>query len=269
MKKASGGVLLAWTVALVAAAVPSWAQSRGRPTEAMDGAWHFTIAPYMWATGISGSASVANLPEVPIDVSFSDIISDLDFAVLGYVEGRKDRFGFALDVMYVNLGPPVESDAPVIGKLSLKADVRSTIAEGFVFYRLATGGRGDNPATLDVLAGTRYSDNRTRLTATTDAGIAYDGKFQDLGWWDALAGVKFSAPLGSRLALLGRADVAGFGSKLTWNLEGELAFRASYHWAFGAGWRHLDVDYEKGEGLERKVFNIAYDGPMAWLAYSW
>jgi hypothetical protein len=189
--------------------------------------------------------------------------------VLGYVEGRKDRFGFALDVMYVNLGPPVESDAPVIGKLSLKADVRSTIAEGFVFYRLATGGRGDNPATLDILAGTRYSDNRTRLTATTDDGIAYDGKFQDLGWWDALAGVKFSAPLGSRLALLGRADVAGFGSKLTWNMEGELALRASYHWAFGAGWRHLDVDYEKGEGLERKVFNIAYDGPMAWLAYSW
>ena len=112
MKKRSGGVLLAWAVALVAAAVPSWAQSRGRPTEAMDGAWHFTIAPYMWATGISGSASVANLPEVPVDVSFSDIISDLDFAALGYVEGRKDRFGFAFDVMYVNLGPPVETECP-------------------------------------------------------------------------------------------------------------------------------------------------------------
>ncbi len=215
MRRTIGTVRLACAVALVAAATPSWAQPRARPTEAMDGAWHFTIAPYMWATGISGSASVANLPEVPVDLSFSDIIGDLDFAALGYVEGRKDRIGIALDIMYVNLGPFVETDAPVIGRLTLKADVRSTIAEGSLFCRVASGSRSDNPATLDVLAGTRYSDNRTRLTATTDAGIAYDGKFQDLGWWDALAGVKFSAPLRSRLALLGRADVAGFGSKLT------------------------------------------------------
>jgi hypothetical protein len=269
MTRARSGLRLVATLALVAGAVPSWAQSRARPTDAMDGAWHFTIAPYMWASGISGTASVANLPEVPVDMSFSDIFSELDLGALGYFEARRDRFGLATDVVYVNLGVPVETSAPVIGKLNLKADVRSTIAEAFLFYRVATGGRSDNPATLDVLAGTRYSDSRTRLTATTDAGIAHNGEFEDLDWWDALAGVKFTAPLGSRLALLGRADVAGFGSKLTWNLEGELAFRASYHWAFGAGWRHLDIDYEKGEGLDRKVFKIAYDGPMAWLAYSW
>jgi hypothetical protein len=262
-------VRLVAALALVAAALPSWAQSEGGPTAAMDGAWHFTIAPYFWASGISGTASVANLPEVPVDLSFSDIFSDLDFGVLGYFEARRDRFGVATDVVYVNLGPPVGTDAPVIGKLNLKADVRSTIAEAFLFYRVASGGRRDNPATLDILAGTRYSDSRTRLTATTDTGIAYDGQFQDLDWWDALAGVKFTAPLGSRVSLLGRADVAGFGSKVTWNLEGELAYRVSHHWAFGAGWRHLDIDYDEGENLDRKVFKIAYDGPMAWLAYSW
>lgn len=267
MSKTSSGVL-AWGLALVAAAAPSWAQSQARPTEAIDGAWHFTIAPYMWATGISGSSSVANLPEVPVDMSFSDIFSELDFGALGYFEARRDRFGIAMDVVYVNLGPPVETGAPVIGKLSLEADVRSTMAEGFLFYRVAHGG-DDKPAFLDLIAGTRYSDNRTRLTATTDAGIAYNGKFQDVDWWDAMAGVKFGAPLGSRLALLGRADIAGFGSSLTWNLEGQLAFRASYHWTFGAGWRHLDIDYDEGEDLDRKVFKIAYDGPMAWLAYSW
>jgi hypothetical protein len=260
---------VAWAVALVAAAAPSWPQSKARPTEAMDGAWHFTIAPYMWASGISGTASVANLPEVPVEMSFSDIFSELDFAALGYFEARRDRFGVATDVVYVNLSVPVATSAPVIGKLNLKADVRSTIAEAFLFYRVAAGGRSDNPATLDVLAGTRYSSSRTRLTATTDAGFAYDGAFQDLDWWDALAGVKFTAPLGSRLSVLGRADVAGFGSKVTWNLEAELAYRAFYHWTFGAGWRHLDIDYQKGGNLDRKVFKIAYDGPMAWLAYSW
>jgi hypothetical protein len=269
MTRGLSGLRLAAALALAAAAAPSWAQSRSRPTEAMDGAWHFTIAPYMWASGISGTASVANLPEVPVDMSFSDIFSELDFGALGYFEARRDRFGIAADVVYVNLGAPVATSAPAIGGLSLKADVRSTIAEGFLFYRVAMGGRSDNPATLDVIAGSRYSDSRTRLTATTGAGIAYDGEFQDLDWWDALAGVKFTAPLGSRVSLLGRADVAGFGSKVTWNLEGQLAYRASYHWTFGAGWRHLDIDYDEGEDLHRKVFKIAYDGPMVWLAYSW
>jgi hypothetical protein len=267
--RALGGLRLAATAAFVAAALPSWAQTEGGPTAAMDGAWHFTIAPYMWATGISGDVSVANLPQVPVDLAFSDVISDVDFGVQGHVEGRKDRLGFGLDVMYVNLGPPVASDAPVIGQLNLEADVRQTLAEGFLFYRVASGGRRDNPAVLDVLAGTRYNDSRSRLKATTDAGTAYDGEFQDLGWWDALAGVKFRAPLGSRLAFLGRADLAGFGSKVTWNLAGDLAFGASDHWAFGAGWRHLDIEYDQGEGRDRKVFDIAYDGPRLWFSYTW
>jgi hypothetical protein len=266
---APGVFRLAAAATLVAATVPSWAQSQGGPTAAMDGAWHFTIAPYMWATGISGDVSVANLPQVPVDLSFSDVISDVDFAVLGHVEGRKDRFGFGLDVMYVNLGPPVEPDAPVIGGLSLEADVRTTLAEGFLFYRVTSGGRRDNPAVLDVLAGVRYSDSRSRLKATTEAGIEYDGEFQDLDWWDALVGMRFRAPLGSRFALMGRADVAGFGSKLTWNIEGDVGFRASDHWALGAGWRHLDIEYDKGEGLHREVLDIAYDGPRLWFSYSW
>ena len=264
MKKASGRVLLAWAVALVAAPVPSWAQSRGRPTEAMDGAWHFTIAPYFWASGISGDVSVANIVRVPIDLPFSDVISDVDLGLQGYVEARKDRLGFGLNTMYVNIGAPVESDAPAVGRLSLEADVRQTCVEGFVFYRVASGGRRDNPAVIDVLAGARYADSRSRLTATTDAGIGYDGEFQDFDWVDALAGVKFRAPLGSRMALIGRADVAGFGSKLTWNLEGDLGFRVSDHWAFGAGWRHWDIDYD-----DEKVFDIAYDGPRLWFAYTW
>jgi hypothetical protein len=86
---------------------------------------------------------------------------------------------------------------------------------------------------------------------------------------DALAGVKGRAPLGSRLAILGRADIAGFGSNITWNLEGDLAFLASPHWTTGAGWRYVDIDYDDGEGTERRRLALAYSGPRVWFAYSW
>ena len=48
---------------------------------AMDGAWHFTIAPNMWFSGISGDISVANLAEIPVEVSLSDMIEDVDVSL--------------------------------------------------------------------------------------------------------------------------------------------------------------------------------------------
>jgi hypothetical protein len=47
----------------------------------MDGAWHFTIAPNMWFSGISGDISVANLAEIPVEVSLSDMIEDVDVSL--------------------------------------------------------------------------------------------------------------------------------------------------------------------------------------------
>jgi len=253
---------------VVTAAVPASAQTR--PTSAMDDRWHFNVAPYMWMSGIKGDVSVAGLPTVPVEATFSDIWDNFDFGLAGRFEGRKNRFGFGLDFTYNNLGVPVASSAPVVGSLGLKADVRQLFTEGFAFYRVAQGGRVDNPAHLDVLVGARYTGTRTRLTAETSAGVQYDGRSQDLDWFDAMAGLKFRAPLGSRVAVLGRGDVAGFGSNVTWNLEGDLAFLASQHWTVGAGWRYMDIDYDNGgQGIDFRQFSLAYNGPRVWFAYSW
>jgi hypothetical protein len=231
----------------------------------MDGEWHFTFAPYMWMSGIKGDLSVANLPSVPVDASFSDIWDSFDFGLEGHFEARKDRFGLGFDFIWSDLGVPVAPEAQIA---DFTVDVRQLISEGFVLYRAASGGRSDNPAHLDLLLGGRYTGTRTRLQAES-AGVEYDSEFQELSWVDAMAGLKFRAPLGSKVALLGRADVAGFGSKLTWNLEGDLALRASEHWSVGMGWRYMDIEYDEGEGVERKLFDLAYNGPRAWFAYSW
>ena len=179
----------------------------------MDGRWHFNLAPYMWMTGIKGDLSVANLPSVPVEAGFSDIWNNFDMGALGHFDARKNRVGMSLDFVYTSLGAPVARSAPVIGSLALEAHVKQLITEGTAFYRVASGGRADNPAHLDVLAGARYYGTRTRLEATTGAGAEYDSQSQDISWVDALAGLKFRAPLGSRFALLGRADIAGFGSR--------------------------------------------------------
>ncbi len=166
--------------------------------------------------------------------------------------------------MYLNLGAPVAAEAPVLGALGVSADIRQLVTEGLAFYRVANGGRPDNPSHVDLLVGARYVGTSARLRND----VLETGK-QDLHWVDAVAGLRFRARLGSRVSVLGRGDVAGFGSKFTWNVEGDLAIHLSERWALGAGWRHFDVDYDKGEGRDRKVLGVAFDGPRSWVAYSW
>jgi hypothetical protein len=247
-------------------AFPAGASAQTSPAGAMDGRWHFVAAPYMWFTGIKGDLSVADALVVPVDMSFSDIWDEFDLGLQGHFEGRKDRIGFGLDLMWVNLGAPVAPGAPVD---SIKVDVRQLVTEGFGFYRVMTGGREENPAHLDLLAGVRFTDFRTRVTLEGADGNEIDSAFQDFSWVDVMGGLKFRAPLGSRFALLGRADLAGLGSNLTWNLEGDLGFRASQRWTIGLGWRHMDIDYDNGDERPRKVIDLAYDGPRLWFAYSW
>lgn len=117
--------------------------------------------------------------------------------------------------------------------------------------------------------GARYYGTSSQRNGTLPTGTDVAGGKKDFGWVDALAGLRFRAPLGSRVALIGRGDLATFGSKLTWNLEGDLAAPVSEHWIVGAGWRHLSIDYDKGTGSDRKLFDAAYDGPRAWFSYAW
>ena len=105
--------LLAGCAFILTPALPATAQA-GSPT-AMDDDWHFVLVPYFWFAGIDGTVTVRGRVEVPIEKSFSDVISDFDIGLLGHVEGRKRRLGFAFDVMYLNLGAPVAAEDPLLG----------------------------------------------------------------------------------------------------------------------------------------------------------
>jgi hypothetical protein len=94
----------------------------------MDDEWHFALVPYFWFAGIDGTVSVKGPGGGPVEKSFSDIISDFDIGLLGHFEGRKNRWGFAFDILYLNLGAPVPADTPVLGPLGISADVR----QGFI-----------------------------------------------------------------------------------------------------------------------------------------
>ena len=251
-------------VAAVVLVIASPLRAQAGPATAMDDRWHFVVAPYGWFAGVSGTVGPF---EAPVEASFSDILKNVDIGALVRFEARRNRFGTSVDLIYLNLGADVPAEAPILGQLDLRADMESLIGEGVFFYRVATG--QDNAAFLDLLGGVRVIDTSTTLKATAPPGGTLTSE-PDLGWVDGLVGGRVRVPLGSpRVGLTGRGDVAGLGSKITWNLAGGLYFELRRHWALGAGYRHMDIDYDKGQGLDRKMFKLAYDGPDFWIAYSW
>src|SRR5262245_16531506 len=80
------------------AAVPAVAQT----TTSAD-AWQFEITPYAWLVGLKGTSQIGNFPPTSTDMSASDVIDHLDFALFGLFEARKGRWGLLFDGMYSKL----------------------------------------------------------------------------------------------------------------------------------------------------------------------
>ena len=93
-------------------------------SEATDEGWKFNFTPYAWATSLKGS--VASLPGVPpadIDVSLSDILSNLDIGLMGVGGAHKGRFAVFGDLFYSR----ISSDADTRGRLFSGADDNQTL----------------------------------------------------------------------------------------------------------------------------------------------
>lgn len=261
MRRISTAVCSAWLLG----ASSSWAQSPPPDAAAPDDAWHFAVAPYFWMAGLDGEISVRGAPEVSVDASFSDILENFDFGLLGHFEARRNRWGFGTDLIYLNLGAAVAEDRPVLGLLDLDADVRQTVLEGFGFYRFATWKSGQGrPGSADVLVGTRYTGISTELQGT---GVP-DNK-RTFSYVDGMAGLRVHVPLGARAGVLARVDLASFGSDLTLNTHLDVSFKLSTRWYLAAGYRFMNIDYDKGTGVDRKLYDVSMKGPIVGALYAW
>lgn len=247
---------------LLLLAAPLRAQSAASGAD--DDRWHFALVPYFWTAGISGTVSFKGIPPQPVEASFSDVIENFDFGFASRFEGRKGRWGFATDLLYMNLGAKIPV-GEVLGRLEPEIDVRQLVGEADAFYRAHRGPQTEGvPAFVDVLVGARYNGMSSQLE-----GPEFEGTKRTFDWVDAVVGVRWQAPLGRKVTFGGRGDIAGFGSDFTWQLQGDLAFHLSPRSALLGGYRYYDVDYDKGSGLDRKVYKIATKGPLVAFVYGW
>src|SRR5512136_1691645 len=93
--------------------------------------WKITVAPYFMGAAMGGTTVVAG-QELDVDVSASDIFSNLQFGAMGLVVARKGNWGVGGDAIWMSLGANGTAPGP-LGRVTGSADMSQG---AFAFYGL-------------------------------------------------------------------------------------------------------------------------------------
>ena len=67
--------------------------------------WTFSVEPYLLGSSINGSAGMGRVSGIAVDVSFSDILENLQMAGMLHFEAQhRNGWGIILDYGFVDLG---------------------------------------------------------------------------------------------------------------------------------------------------------------------
>ncbi len=233
--------------------------------------WQFQLTGYGWATALNGRVGVRNLPPVKVNVSFADILSDLNGALMGSFLAKRGDWLILTDLVWAALSDDATVRPPGIRHPSLVAispgtrvdfKLRQLIASALVGYRLPIGGRD-----LDIYAtaGLRYQ----RLTAEIDAfpgviPIALSRRSIEQ-WADPTIGISATWRINERWFVNLLGDVGGFGVGSRFTTQGFAAI--GYRWtdsiSTALGYRAIYTDY-RNDGF---TYRTTQHGAFASVAY--
>ena len=230
------------------------------PVPAVADDWQHTATVYLIGAGIDGKAGVG--PVVgDVDVSFGDILDSLEFGAMAGYRGEKGPWAIVGDMIYMDLeqdkdglGPVGQSRATVeLEQLILELDVSRKVTER-----------------IDAYAGLRYWDVDSTVTVVGGGplGETLNGALGE-DWVDLLVGLRYAVPIGESWLFVIRGDVAPFGTGAdkSWHSTAYFAWQFGEHANLLLGYRHLDVDYDEGEGANRFLMDLGQGGPTVGLAW--
>ena len=111
--------------------------------------WKFGGAFYIWMPDID----IETASEDDIEISFNDIIKNLDLTLMGNIRGHKGKWGFLIDAVYLDISDDPDKSLGRLDLLTLtNIEIKAVIVSPVVTYRVIESGR----LNLDILGGVRY-----------------------------------------------------------------------------------------------------------------
>ena len=234
------------------------------PTDAQEREW--IVAPYLWGADTSLDVLIRDDPALGGDLSFSDLVDKLDFALQLRVETRKDSFGLLFDLTYLDTGDSFESEAnpPLPASTTVSTDATMTMIEAGGFYR--PSGESDG---LDVLFGLRVIDLGIDIEFLPPAPLDPRTVDASASLLDGFLGLRYITSIGQRWLFTLRGDAGAGDSDLSWNASALFGYRFGENGKYNVllGYRHFSVEYEESDqGLPIEV-DVSMSGPQVAFAF--
>ena len=235
------GALIAGLLTAALASGPVRAQERSR--------WTLDPSLYIFIPGLAGTVGIGN---IDVDLSSpSNVLLNINFAIMGNVRLGYEKWAFTADVFYGDVGAT---------KNRLSGSVKELIVEPTFSYRVFPW--------LEPLAGFRY-DSVIGDTNGINGTTVFSNHALSQDWFDPIVGAYLRFPFASNWEFVFRGDVGGFGvgSKFTWQAFPYVLWRVSKLITLQGGYRVLAVDYENGTGRDRIKYDIVEPGPQFGITF--
>lgn len=234
-------VLLASLLATPAIAADLATDTQPPPPLVLEDGWKFQVTLYGWATALDGKVGIKGIKPASVDVSFADILKNLDGAVMGSFYASNGTFMVLTDLVWAKL-----SDKADFGDGgTVKFSQTQAIASGVVGYRLPFG-----PPNLDISATAGFRYNYIRAKVDVDLGLfpLADSRSGSVSWVDPTVGVFMHYDINDKWFVNGIADVGGFGigSKITAQGFATIGYNWTKTISTAIGYRAIYTDYEDG-----------------------
>lgn len=210
--------------------------------------WNYRAFLYLWGPALGGTTSTGQ----DVELSFSDVVENLEFGLMGALEANKGPISLLGDFQYLDLAS--DQNAAVGPGIPAVADAD---VSGFVF----TGSVGydfhqQRDSQLVAFGGVRYLGLDT--TANLSVGAGSQRVSGDISNVDAIVGIRGSQRLSDRWGLSYNADVGLGDSDLTWHVGATLDYRIN-NWDLSFGYRHMEWDLGTSSDV---LSDLSFSGPI-------
>jgi len=216
--------------------------------------WQFGAEVYLWGASLDAKPTGGD----NIHIGFSEIIDNLDMAIMTTLTARKGKWSLLTDIIYMDLEDDQKGTAELIG-MPIRTDVDVEMKAWIV---TAAGGytvMETDKSSLDLLAGGRYLEIELPLEFKIGPAKV---KAKPTGHiWDGIIGVRGKVDLPDKWYLTYYADAGTGDSDFTWQAWAGLNYKfKKVNAVFGYRYLNWDID---GSAID----DLTVKGPVAGVKF--
>ncbi len=230
------------------------------------------VGIYGFMTGIEGDATIdGTLGDVTtdVDVSFSDILDNLDIGFMGFAEHRRGKWSFIGDVAYLKISAEKTTSRTPVSSTTLDAEFEQTLGEAFVGYRVFAQNQGEAQLGIDLLVGARYNERAFELDVTASLlGLTTSASRKpDEDWVDGVIGARVQYGHNNGWGVSAWADIGDGSDSSSYQLACFVSYRFKNNIRVFGGYRQFSFEYTVVSGGRRFDLDLDYTGPMLGVSY--